>query len=64
MRTTTYTVPRTTYLNRVTLQLQKRSKTANINVKKPVVNTRERRLTRLKLQKIQKSAITQQHIDT
>ena len=33
MMRTTYTVPRTTYPERVTLQLQKRNKTANINVK-------------------------------
>jgi len=43
MMRTTYTVrvPRTIRtLNRVTLQLQKRNKTANINVKKTVVYTR------------------------
>jgi len=34
MMRSTYTVSRITYLNKVTLQLQKRNKTANINVKK------------------------------
>ena len=57
---TTYYVPWTGY------QLQKCNKTANINVKKTVVYTRVNGawMTHLKLQKLQKGDITQQHIDT
>ena len=50
-------------LNRVTLQLQKRNKTANINVKNCGLYTSQRHITHRKLQKLQKGDITQQHID-
>ena len=63
MMRTTYHVLRT--LNTVTLQLQKRNKTANINVKKTVVYTRVNGASHIEnCKNYNKGAITHQHIDT